>query len=84
MNQKNQFFLHQYIFTSTVYDSLYFLRKFIVIQSSVETDRTEIYTPRLSIGRNLQRPKKNHGLHEINMMMLTQSLTGDDLAVSFS
>lgn len=57
------------ILTSTKNDSLYFLRKMIVIHSSVETDRIEIYTRRLLIGRNLHQPKKNHGLHKIVMMM---------------
>lgn len=48
----------------------HFLRKLnIVIHSSVETSRTEVYMPRLSIGRNLQRPQKNHGMQEIIKMM---------------
>lgn len=34
---------HFHIFTSTKYDSLYFLRKLIVIHSSLESDRTETY-----------------------------------------
>lgn len=33
----------------------------IVMYSSVETDWADIYTPRLPIGRNLHKPKKNHG-----------------------
>lgn len=55
------------IFTSINYDSLYFLRNWLYIHSSVETDRSEIYKSRLLIGRNLyvQRPKKNHGLRRI-------------------
>lgn len=32
----------------------------LLIDTSLETDMTEIYTRRLTIGRNLQRPKKNH------------------------
>lgn len=57
------------ILTSTEYDSLCFLRKLIVIHCSVETDRTESYTLRISIGQNLHQSKKNHGLHEIITMM---------------
>lgn len=45
-----------HIFTSTKYAYLYFLRKLIAIYSSVYNDRTETYTPRLSIGRNLYQP----------------------------
>lgn len=41
------------IFTSTKFDSLYFVRKLIV---QMETDMTEMNTPRLSIIRNLHRP----------------------------
>lgn len=37
--------------------------------SSKESDRTEIYTPRLSSSRNIQQSKENHELHEIAMMM---------------
>lgn len=38
------------IFTTTKYDSLYFLRKIDAIRSSTETDMAAIFTPRLSIG----------------------------------
>lgn len=49
-------FSHVYI--KMHYDSLYFLHKLIVIHSFVETDRTEIFTPRLSIVRNLHHLRK--------------------------
>lgn len=39
--------------------------------------QTEIYMPHLSIGRNLQWPKRNHELHENIMMMSDSDLTGD-------
>lgn len=42
---------------------------------------TEIYTPRLSISQNFQRPKENHGLHE-KIIMMSDSIE-DDLAISF-
>lgn len=57
------------ILISTVNNSLYFLRKLIIIHRFLETDSTEIYTPRLSLGQNCQQPPINHRLHEIIMMV---------------
>lgn len=57
------------ILISTVNNSLYFLRKLIIIHRFLETDSTEIYTPRLSLGQNCQQPQINHRLHEIIMMV---------------
>uniref|UniRef100_K1PT35 Uncharacterized protein n=1 Tax=Magallana gigas TaxID=29159 RepID=K1PT35_MAGGI len=47
----------------------------------VKTDRTQIYmyTSHLLIGRNLQRPEKNHGLHKITMMVSYSNSHRDDL-----
>lgn len=66
-----------FIFTSVKYDSLYFLRKLIVMYSSAEADSTEIGPPYLLIIRNIHQPKtksrnarKNHD-------------DNHDLAVSF-
>lgn len=44
-------------------------RKLLLMQSCVETDRSEMHTSRLSNGQNLQRPQKNHELHVIILMM---------------
>lgn len=57
------------VFTTSEYDSHYFLRKVIVVHRSVETDRTEIYMSHILIGRNrfrihLTQLKKNQGLHK--------------------
>lgn len=41
-----------------MYDCLYFLSNLIVIYSFVETNRTYIKTPRLSIGRSFNPTKK--------------------------
>lgn len=45
----------------------------LLIQSCVETDRTKINSPRLSIGWNLKQPKKSYELHEIIMLMSDSS-----------
>lgn len=57
------------IFTFNNYDYPYYLRKLIVIHGFLETERTEIYSPCLSIGRNFHGPKKNQRRHEIIMIM---------------
>lgn len=43
---------------------------------------TEIYTPRLSISRNFQRPKENHGTAQKKIIMMSDSIE-EDLAISF-
>lgn len=41
-----------------------------MVPSSIETDKNEIYMPRLSISRlNLQQLEKNQSLYKIIMMM---------------
>lgn len=39
-----QYYTTIHVLTSTKYDSIYFLRKFIVILSCIKTDKTEIST----------------------------------------
>lgn len=72
-----------YKLTSTKYDILYFLRKLIVIHSSINLTGTKIYTIQLKpvyriYGRNLQRPKKNQGVHEI-LMLISDSNSHTDV-----
>lgn len=50
--------IYKFIFTSIEYDSFYFVRKLIGIYRSIGTDRTDICTRRLLIGRNLHWPKR--------------------------